>query len=242
MRRFFSFFLSILFGKNKIKSPSLPRILQKSGLNRRKNFRLLYPPFEALEVFPKILYRSKDFAPVNISVGGVCLPDALEFENVLTGTDIELVLQWSSFKTTVRAELVGCSHSKRHFRFIEIPEEALKRISDLLPFAQLGSEMKLIGQDSGPQLLLEAAEYWVGPQGQSLCFPNRLSEAPLLTIHQESFKLDWPNASAHADPNWGKALILLSNIPKPSPRVQTLLLSFNPRYLRNNPPQMRARA
>lgn len=212
----------------RLRDDSAQSLATMNSLNRRKNTRIKYSHLGAVGDLPKVYYQGDEMIVGNISTGGLLLVDDTEVLGNSVGAVIQLTLKWPDTQIETKGRIVGAQLQRRHIQFVDFNALAFVRISKLIKFGFLGSRFHRVKDNHA---MLDAEELWVGPTGESLCFP-RINTTEIATLNYQNHALVierkrkpfWRHNKTDIDHNHlGEILVLLSNFPLPTPLIKDLI-------------------
>ncbi len=209
---------------------SIQQLVSQNLLNRRKNFRVQFPPSGGGGPYPAIFFLGTELILGNISAGGCLVVDDTDRLGTTVGEVISLDFIWPAFRTTMRARIVGITLDNRHLQFVDFDAQFFLHINQLVPPAMAGSRFRQVQNKSGR---LAAAEMWTSHMSDTLIFGH--DDSAELSIKGEKFRwrpLDLANdqpgssgrvASLNENSKLASIYVMLANFPNPSNRVLLLM-------------------
>lgn len=218
-------------------SSSIQKMAAAGGVNRRKTARIYYPNTNYSSRIPMIFYKSHICKPVDLSLGGVCIENSNKEFGTETGKILELEMKWQDgFSAIVKSRIVAQSFNKAHFQFQELPTETYVKLSINLKAGMLGRKFQSSYLTENPQIKTECKEIWIGLNNENLQFFEGLQYDAELNVFGCRIHLkagEWPHRleqQSQAIPVdhglYSDIVILLANIPNPSPNIKSLLNSL----------------
>jgi hypothetical protein len=177
--------LSRLFGFHRANNDLQPglttqRLAVDNGIDRRKAARIHYPEQGALGDLPEIHYLGHPMRIHDISLGGTCLIDDLDFLQGNAGNNITLDLVWRDLSVPQACLIVAVGFNKRHIRFLDLDTQSYVRLTLLLKPGYLGMRMRRLNLDGAHHIQVGAEEMWVGTSGEAItAFPRIDANFPL---------------------------------------------------------------
>ncbi|MCB0365631.1 MAG: hypothetical protein H6624_04360 [Bdellovibrionaceae bacterium] len=180
-----------LYKNNEVLSPKLTtqRLAAENSLDRRKAARIHYPEHGAVGNLPEIHFEGKPMRIYDISLGGTCLIDDLDYLQSTAGNTITLDLVWKDKVIPQPSLIVAAGFDKRHIRFLDLDTQSYVRLNLLLKPGYLGLRMRKIPMDDAKHLQVGAEEMWVGISGEAITlFPNMEKNLPIgeITLYGHS--------------------------------------------------------
>jgi hypothetical protein len=206
---------------------SIQKLVNANALNKRKNIRIQFPHISASGPFPRVHYKDSELLVANISVGGLLVIDDTHNFGTQVGEVVHLEFSWPDLATQVRARLVGAHGDYRHIQFVDFDPQVFLRVSQMVKPGHLGGRFHRVQDHTGR---LQATELWVGPSQESIVFGG--SQEPFAELVYHGEKITFQNRPTPAATKNGhnlsaqnlhEVLILLSNLPKPTPLVRELI-------------------
>lgn len=209
--------------------PSIQQMASFSGVNRRKNIRVIYPRQEMAEKLPRIRYKGQEFPVQDISIGGACLIHRRTESEYIAGSDVILTLSWTDAEFLVPSQIVGLSFERIHIHFASLPPDVESRLNLSVKPGIIGNTFKKASVESNERITVSAKEIWIGNCGESLVFHKGVDDFTELFIFdlQFRFRNGRPEGSSIIDPAiCSDILICLANINSPSERIQNFINEF----------------
>jgi hypothetical protein len=163
-RRFDSVFKSHSLNPQNL---SVQKTVYLSGVSKRKNFRINYPPFQIGGPYPHVFFKDKELLVSNISAGGLLLLDHANYLGNKIGHEVSLTLGLNNKLNTIRTRMVGVNLEFKHIAFLDFDPQLLIAISQITKPAYLGSNFRLIENNKA---IVQSKELWAGPTGETLVF------------------------------------------------------------------------
>lgn len=215
-------------------SSSIQKMAAESGINRRKNARVLYPASNFSARLPQFFYLGTPQQAIDLSLGGVCLLNSTNQFGTDTGREVTLALSWLGEKRhEIKAKIVGHSFQKAHFQFIDLPTEIYVKMSLNLKSAMIGRKFQKAFLQPNQQLQLEMTELWVGLNGEKIVLgsePGLVAEVSFSQLQYKFFAHGHIQVFSRngeglplSDGLYSDCLILLCNIPHPSKNLTHLI-------------------
>lgn len=245
----FAKWVKTIFGQNGSEdwaqmSSSIQKMAAASGINRRKNARILYPNDNFSARLPQIIYENQPQKAVDISLGGVCLLNDENQFGVKTGDSMVVAFRWmNEGDREVPAKIVGQSYNKVHLQFDDLPTDIFVKLSIQLKSGMVGRKFQQCFLNENESLYTEYSELWTGLNSEKLVFYNEgsyFAELNYFGTTTRFYKNKKPEVFdkngqevTFSNAQLSDSLILLTNIPSPSARVKELtgvLENFNTFY------------
>lgn len=215
-------------------SSSIQKMAAESGINRRKNARILYPNTNFSAKLPQIIYNSQPEKAVDISLGGVCLLNDKNQFGLEIGETVELAFRWLNEKDmNLNAKIVGQSYNKVHFQFQDLATDIYVKLSINLKSGMVGRKFQQSMLNENVAIQADYTELWVGLNSERLVFYNNetcYAELSYFGTTVRFYKDKKPEMfNKQGDPmefggkHLSDSLILLANIPSPSKAVKELI-------------------
>lgn len=206
-------------------------------LERRQHARIRYPKCGALGDLPFMSYNGHELRPSNLSMGGILITEEV-MSTLKAGDHTELVFEWINppRKIVQSVEVIRVSSGGCHLRYLDLNPKLLVNLS--LALKSGVRAQKTVKTESPVAPVLEA---WKSASGEQLTFFSKENEAPeaRISLPPKELHFNWKDglrlgerSSDSADfvferaaPKWllHDLIVFLSNLPKSSPRVTSLL-------------------
>lgn len=200
------------------------------GLEKRQNFRIVYPARGALAELPRATFAGHNMKIGDMSIGGCCILDPEEILGPDVGQEITLSLHWEKDSQDVRCRIVSRVDSRRHIQFINANEKILSRIRKHIEPAYRGSTLRRVDTNTS-RLTIEACEIWVSVLEDSVTLfdhPHMLGSVLYRTQDYLFYKRSFPvfgndRKRVVAGEFYDTLVLFLANIPNPSPTLNQFL-------------------
>ena len=206
---------------------SIASLVSDYKMERRRNARILYPPWGDLDYLPKIFIQGQLATPYDISMGGLGLvPRASED----TGATLDVELSWPKESLTLhtRARLIASYKHSLHLQFDNPPLPLKKHLESLLLPSLNGQRFQLVQLKNAPFQCVEEVA-WINPQSEIILLQEGFGvfRFTLGEIHVEKNIGIFSKTSKERFPlrnskKLAQLLICLNSIPRQTHELYTL--------------------
>ena len=191
---------------------------------------------------PEIHYQGNPMRIYDISLGGTCLIDDLDYLQSTAGNTVVLDLVWKDKIIAQPSLIVAAGYDKRHIRFLDLDTQSYVRLNLLLKPGFLGLRLRRIHLGEAKHLDIGAQEVWVGISGEAVTlFPDLGPNLPIAeaTLYGQSALIyeNAPPVYKHQSKNGlpgqriredllHDLLIFTVNIKNPTDRLKDLVFAL----------------
>lgn len=211
-------------------SPSLLQLATKLGVERRLNVRMRYPDSAQLSRLPEVYYHDSKLRVIDISVGGCCILDPKLLLGAEVGHDIELNIHWPTGVEKVKARIVSRVDHRRHIQFMDLSRSRQNYLNKAMATGIRGQNLRRHGFQHKGRVIVEAAELWSSPLGDSIILESGVHRLAQLQVQNEQyfiFKDAWPQkvpGGKCAKAEFEQLILFLCNVATPSPMLKDMLV------------------